>query len=175
MENSLIAMAGLPASGKSALAVRLHEALDGLLLDKDKVIAFLFQQHVDYTDEQNDLCMDVIYRTARYALAKDNAPVVVIDGRSYSRNYQIDALKRVATEGGCRLFIVECVCSAASARTRLEQDQGVHLAEDRNYAMYLRSREAADPITEPRLTLDTDSMNADECAARALSYLRGGA
>ena len=92
MNKTIIALAGLPASGKSAVAVRLHKALDSVLLDKDRVRDFLFQQYVDYSNAQNDLCVEMMYETASYLLSKDEAPVVIIDGRSYSKKSQIETL-----------------------------------------------------------------------------------
>lgn len=171
MEKTIIALAGLPASGKSAVAIRLHKALDSVLLDKDRVRDFLFQQYVDYSKEQNDLCVELMYQSAGYLLSKENSPVVIFDGRSYSRKSQIEALKHVVSTAQCRLCLIECVCSAASAKLRLQQDQGVHPAKDRDYAMYSRSKASADPIEEPRLTLDTDNLSADECGKKALAYV----
>ena len=167
----LLAFAGLPASGKSAVASRLHQALDSVLLDKDQVREFFFQQHVDYTDVQNDLCIDLMYQAAEYLMSSPQPPLVIIDGRSYSKRVQIDALKSTALRSRCRLCIVECICSADTAKTRLAQDQGIHPARDRDYAMYMRSKAAAEPILEPRLTLDTDRWTADECCQQTLNYL----
>lgn len=171
MERTIIALAGLPASGKSAIALRLNKALDSVLLDKDRVRDLIFQQHVDYSHEQNDLCVRWMYQAALYLLSKDPSPVVIIDGRSYSKSAQIVALKDTVTKARCKLCLVECVCSAESAKRRLQQDQGIHPAKDRDYALYLRSRAEAEPINEPRLTLDTDSLSAEECCERVLAYL----
>ena len=105
----LIAMAGLPASGKSTLAGQLKDALGGVLLNKDEVRAFLFGERVDYSAEQNDLCMGVIYDVAVYLLQQDPDTVVIMDGRTYSKTYQIDDLKRAAERAGTP--IVDCrVC-----------------------------------------------------------------
>jgi len=143
VRNTMIVLAGLPASGKSAVAVRLNKALDSVLLDKDRVRDFFFQEHVDYSNEQNDLCVEMMYQVASYLLLKDEAPIVIIDGRSYSRKVQIERLKAVVAQVRCNLIIVECICSPASARQRLERDYGVH----------------------------PDKLSADECALRALSYV----
>ncbi|MFK7860217.1 MAG: AAA family ATPase [Granulosicoccus sp.] len=173
MDKTIIALTGLPASGKSAVAIRLHKALDSVLLDKDRVRESMFQRYVDYSREQNDLCLDLIYQAALYLLSRERSPVVIIDGRSYSRKSQVDTLKNVVAKARCRLCLVECICSAESARQRLLQDQGVHPAKDRDYAMYLRSKASAEPIEEPRLILDTDELSADECAEKALAYMAG--
>ena len=173
MHRTIIALAGLPASGKSAIAIRLHKALDSVLLDKDRIRDDLFQQYVDYSDAQNNVCVEMMYEVAKYLLSKDEAPVVIIDGRSYSRNSQIESLKAFIADVQCNLILIECVCSSESARQRLEKDQGVHPAKDRDYALYCRSKANAEPIVEPILVLDTDHLSADECAAKALNYLAG--
>ena len=171
MQKTIVALAGLPASGKSAIAARLHKTLDSVLLDKDCVRASLFQQYVDYSNAQNDLCVEMIYEVANYLLSQDKAPVVIIDGRSFSRSSQIETLLKFVAKVQCRLIIIECICSSETARQRLEKDQGVHPAKDRDYALYSRSKAAAEPIEEARLILDTDQFSADECARQALNHI----
>lgn len=170
---TLIAFAGLPASGKSTVARHLCQALDCPLLDKDRVREFLFKQYVDYTDNQNDLCVSIIYQVAHYLLSTAQTPMIILDGRSYSRRKQIDALMDAANSMQARVCLVECVCSEASAQKRLTQDQGIHPAKDRDFTMYLRSKASAEPITEPRLILDTDQCTAEQGCEQVLTYLAG--
>lgn len=167
----LIAMAGLPASGKSAVASKLASHLNSVLLDKDHVREFLFKGAVDYERKQDDLCLKVIYDVACYHLAKRPATPVILDGRSYSRNYQVEAVKNTAVRAGVVLHFIECVCSSQTARLRLESDRGIHVAEDRDYALYERSLAAAEVIVEPKLILDTEKFNEHECTQIALSYI----
>lgn len=59
----IIAMAGLPGVGKSTLARALAARLDAVVLDKDRIRASLFPpSHVDYSRDQDDFCIDVMYR-----------------------------------------------------------------------------------------------------------------
>lgn len=168
----LIAMAGLPASGKSAVAQKLANQLSAVLLDKDQVRDFLFNDAVDYTREQDDLCVDVMYKVASYHLsARPNTPVI-LDGRSYSRQYQVDAVKQTAVSANVALRIIECVCTPEQARLRLESDQDAHLAKNRDYAMYQQSRATAELITEPKLVLDTEKNNVAQCVHLVLAYLK---
>ena len=63
-DSMLIAMAGLPGTGKSTLAAPLASDL-GVLLNKDDVQALLFPPPVlDYSREQDDLVMQAIYAAA---------------------------------------------------------------------------------------------------------------
>ena len=173
MGKTVIAMAGLPASGKSAVALRLLNATDSVLLNKDSVRDFMFARFVDYSTEQNDLCIEMMYQVALYLLSKKDSPFVIIDGRSFSRRSQIERLHAFVSDAQCTLRIIECVYSIESARERLLKDQDNHPAKDRNFAMYSKSRASADTIVAPRLTLDTDVLSEAECARRAIDYIVG--
>jgi predicted kinase len=165
-------MAGLPASGKSVLARRLQGVLQAVLLDKDQVRACLFEGYVTYTRDQDDLCVDVLYDVAEFHLRQRPETPIILDGRTYSRTYQVNALKQAARRMDVPLRIIECVCSPETARLRLQQDAGVHVAQDRDYALYQRSRSSAEPIEEPRQVVATDCCTLDECVNQALSYLQ---
>ena len=170
----LIAMAGLPASGKSVIARKLAQRLQGIVLDKDEARASLFGTYVDYTREQDDLCVAILYDVARYHRSQRPGTPIILDGRTYSRRYQVAALKQAAERMAVPLTIVECVCAPESAKQRLEQDFGVHLARDRDYSLYLRSCAGAEPIEEPKLILDTDRHDPEECVAQVLAFLEDG-
>ena len=165
-------MAGLPASGKSAVSQALKQSLDAVLLDKDQVRAGLFTDHVDYTRKQDDLCVDIMYNVAHYHLTNRPQTPVILDGRTYSRRYQIDSVKRAAKRADTSIHIIECVCSSETARMRLRQDKDKHIARNRDELLYEKSRAAAEPITEPRLVLDTEHLTKEQCALSALDYIR---
>lgn len=171
MSKTLIVFAGLPASGKTAIAKMLQQAINALMLDKDLVRDLMFRGFVDYSDQQNDLCVDLMYQVAEYALLQENPPFIILDGRSYSRRKQIEALKCLVARTDCCLCLVECICSEETARNRLALDKDVHIAADRDFSMYLRSKASADPINEPRLTLDTDHCTPAQGCQRVIDYL----
>ena len=167
-----MALAGLPATGKSTLAKALGPALDALVLDKDVLRAALFADRVDYSAEQNDLVIDIAYRTAAYLHRTLDRPTVIIDGRTFSERHQVVTLKRAASAMQTSLVIIECRCTPDTARQRLSSDDGSHPAADRDFALYLRRRASADPIEEPKLVLDTDRMDLRRCLALSIEYAR---
>lgn len=171
----LIAMAGLPASGKSTLGRRLARELPATLLDKDALRGCLFDGTVDYSAAQNDLVVDVAFRVAAYLIGRRPDACVVVDGRTFSEARQVDALRRAAADMATPLRIVECRCSEGSARARLERDAGVHPAADRDFAMWTRRRATAVPIEGDVLRLDTDALTLERCVRLALDHVRGGA
>ena len=167
----LIAFAGLQATGKSTLAKKLQQELLAILLDKDIVRDCLFAEHVDYSAAQNDLCLNIIYQLSGYYLQKNPESKIILDGRTYSKRYQIEALKQAANQFHTQFRIIECVCSEESTRKRLEHDQN-HLAKDRDFALYQRIKAAADPIIEPKLVIDTDLLSLEESIAKIITYLK---
>jgi adenylylsulfate kinase len=170
----LIAMAGLPGTGKSALARALAAALPAVVLDKDCVRAALFPpEEVEYTTSQDDFCVDVLLQAAAYLLRKDPAKIVIIDGRTFSRHTQVAALVRAADHIGAPLELIECVCSAETAIERLNRDRatGCHPAANRDAALYDAVKARFEPLVIPHLVVDTDRP-LETCLAACLHYLR---
>jgi adenylylsulfate kinase len=173
----LIAMAGLPGSGKSTLAACLEQRLEAVVLDKDRVRAALFPPRVlDYSAEQDDIAMAAVYQAAAAILRADPRQAVVLDGRTFLRPGQVRPLLDLAASVGERARVIECVCDDAVARERLERDlaRGDHPAGNRTFALYLSLKVVAEPITVPRLVLDTGKPSLDECVRRCLDYLSAG-
>jgi predicted kinase len=173
----IIAMAGLPGVGKTTLARALAPHLDAVVLDKDRVRLGLFgPSHVDYTDEQDDFCVDLMYRATAWLRHRNLAPAVILDGCTYTRADQVTALRRVAADLDEALQIIECTCQDTLAVARIEGDRAAarHPAANRDSALYRRFQVAAVPITEPKLVLDTGrsvAVNVADCLAH-LAALR---
>lgn len=171
----LIAMAGLPATGKSTIAAGLKRVLNAAVLNKDEVRAALFPEVVlDYSDEQNDLAMAAIYNATAAILKKNPEQAVIIDGRTFLRAYQVHDLLELARSVNQYPCVIECVCADEVARERLEKDQaaGIHPARNRTFEHYLRSKAAAEPLTVPRLTLDTGVVSLEQCLDRAFAFVQ---
>ncbi len=165
----IVAMAGLPGAGKSTLAGALATQLHAVVLDKDRIRAGLFPpSNVDYTDDQNDFCVDVMYRTAEWLLCGDHPPVVILDGCTYTRANQIATLRRTAVDLGEPLRIIECICDDGLALARIADDVS-HLAGNRDAALYRKLQAAAHPITGPKLVVDTGRPLA-ACVADCVAY-----
>jgi predicted kinase len=170
----LIAMAGLPGTGKSTLAARLAEALGGVILGKDQVRAALFPPPaLDYSREQDDLSMAAVYSAATYLLRTSPLRTVILDGRTFLRGYQVNDLLALAATVGETPRVIECVCDDDTARQHLEGGlaRGEHPAGNRTFALYRTLKTEAKPLTLPRLTLDTGRLSLEECVAQSLAYL----
>ncbi len=172
----LIAMAGLPGTGKSTLSQKLMSALHAIVLDKDAVRSALFlDKYVEYSTEQDDLVISIMFQVAEFCFRKYPSITILIDGRLFSRRYQVQDVVQFAARVQQPLKIIECVCSDETAKHRLEQStaRGAHPARNRSYELYLSIKARWEPIQEPKLVLNTDG-DLEECTARALQYIRDG-
>jgi len=174
----LVAMAGLPGTGKSTLARALVACLaqrgtPAMILDKDRVRVALFSaDDIAYTREQDDLCVDIVLQVAGYLLSVDATRVVILDGRTYSRTYQVRRVTEAAEAMKAEPAFIKCTCSAATALRRIARDQadGGHPAGNRDRDLYCRVAALAQPLAVPHLTVDTEG-SLDDSVTACLAYL----
>jgi predicted kinase len=179
----LIVMAGLPGTGKSTLAKALAQALPGLVLNKDQARAALFPSgEIAYSGPQDDLVVHILLLLAAYYLDRDPQRWIILDGRPFTRLYQVRQVLDFASAKNERLGLyagreislrfIECVCPEAVARQRLERAawRGAHPAANRNYALYRQMKASAEPLQVPHLVVDTVA-DRSVCLQQCLDYL----
>jgi|SRR5208337_3846416 len=168
----IVLMAGLPGTGKTTLARELTHRTQGALLSKDMIRAALFSpEDVEYSVEQDDFVMELMLEAARFLLQKTPTRKVILDGRTFSRRYQIDRVLNVARELAQPWTIIECTCSDESARRRLDlEPDPAHPARNRTFALYLEVKARFEPITYPKTTINTDQP-LEECSEQAFVAL----
>jgi adenylylsulfate kinase len=170
----IVLMAGLPGTGKSVLAEALAERLGGTVLSKDRIRhAFFSPRDIEYSTEQDDFIMDVMLLAAQRILQKASDRTVFLDGRTFSRRYQIERVIDIASRLGQCWRILECVCSEETVRDRLrsQTDEGQHPAANRTYALYLEIKQRFEAITRLKMVIDTDQP-LEHCVSLALNSLR---
>jgi predicted kinase len=169
----IVLMAGLPGTGKTTLARELARRTAGRLLSKDEVRHAIFTaDEIEYSSRQDDFCLRIMMETAEYLLSRNPSRKIFLDGRPFSRRYQIKNVIAAAESMSQPWCILECACSEETARRRLEQDidSGVHPAGNRDYRLYLAVKARFEAITSPKVVIDMEQ-ELDTCVRAALEKL----
>ena len=118
--------------------------------------------------------MEIMLETARFLLRKAPAREVFLDGRTFSRRYQIDRVLKFARELAQPWTIIECTCSEESARRRLDlEGDPAHPAHNRTFVLYLEVKARFEPITYPKTTINTDQP-LEKCVEQGLAAMTVG-
>lgn len=170
----IVLMAGLPGSGKSTLARELAARTAGRVLSKDEIRHAIFlPEEIEYSSRQDDYCLQIILETAGYLLSRNPDRSIFLDGRPFSRRYQIENVLAAAASQHQPWRILECACSEETAKRRLARgaEAGEHPARNRDYRLYLEVKSRFEAITHAKTLINTDQA-LETCVEQALATLR---
>ena len=170
----IVLMAGFPGTGKTTLAHELARRTSGRVLSKDEFRHAIFAPgEIEYSPQQDDFVMHLMLETAGCLLSRNRERKLFLDGRPFSRRYQIENVIAAAGSVHQPWRIIECVCSEGTARKRLEADaeSRAHPAGNRDSKLYLEVKARFEAITLPKVVVDTEKP-LTECVEHGLVALR---
>jgi predicted kinase len=148
----LIAMAGLPGTGKSTCADLIARNLHVPLVDKDDLLELVRHSSIEDELEQGRLAYDLVFSLASRQLANDTS--VIVD-TCLAFGWLRSKLAGIATAHNARMLVVHCVCSDDVARKRIAA-RATRGLPHRNLTEYDRLRLIFEDFdTSPNLTVNT--------------------
>jgi predicted kinase len=164
-ENRIVCFAGLPASGKSYLVDSLERTyLDKVfVLNKDIIRHALFGEHfTEYTSDQDDFVVHQMFDTVRYFFQNRSGMLVIIDGVTFGQSYRVQFAIDYAKQLDVPIGFILCSCDEDIVRERLQKDSNIHLAKNRDFAMYQQCKARFELLEVEHLALDTSDPNKEQ-------------
>jgi predicted kinase len=156
------------------VARELASRTGGRVVSKDEIRHAIFTpEEIEYSTQQDDFCLQIMLQTVGYLLSQDCGRMIFLDGRTFSRRYQIENVLTAAASLHQPWRILECVCSDETAKDRIEQQASTsdHPAGNRDYALYLEVKSRFEVIIYSKTIINTDEP-LEACLEQALAALR---
>ena len=168
----LVAMCGLPGTGKSYFAAKLTEQLPFLVLETDRLRKVLVE-HPKYTTAEHRRVFRSCYYLIEYYLA--NGYSVLFDATNLNEEFRTH-LYDISESTGAPLAVVHATAPLNTVRRRLKQrkaDRHANTYSDAGWLIYTRLVPVEEPVRREHYALDS-SKSIAPVLERVDSWARSG-
>lgn len=162
----VVALMGLPGSGKTTLARALAPLLSARTVSRDEIRAAMFRP-CSFTDAEKAAAFEAVLQAVAVNCKLGHSTVV--DGMPFSRPGEFEAVRDASVAGGCRALPVLCSLSIEEAQRRVRRQQA-H-ADDRDEGLVQEVADRFRPLPQGTLQLDA-TRPAGELAEAVLAQIR---
>ena len=164
----LVIFRGLPGTGKTRLVRKLLQRRPDLLVLSRDALRTAILPHPTFGDDEKALVDDLIVSMAGFLLSRGSS--VVIDGMALSSAQRLQEFADTAASRQKPVRIIECICSEATAISRINADRHNHPAGDRGPELYELIRQRYEATELPLLRIDTDG-DEEENLKAVIGYM----
>ena len=149
----VIALMGLPGSGKTTLAEALAPRMSARIVSRDAVRAAMFRP-CSFSDAEKAAAFTAVLRAV--AVNCELGCSTIVDGMPFSREGELEAVSEASEEHGSRTLPVFCSISIEQAQRRVGRDrrESEQVAGDRDGELVLEVAQRFRPLPTGTLELD---------------------
>ncbi len=159
----LIMVTGLPGTGKTTYAKTLADSIGGRHFNTD-IIRDQLNMRGQYDEASKRMIYEALFKHTQSCL-KRGLPVVV-DGTFFRKELR-EPFVDLAEELNCSIFWVEIKADEPIIKERVSQKREFSEAD---YEVYLKIKEAFEPIEGEHLTLQSDLLSVEEMVESTMTY-----
>ncbi|MDB2275552.1 Predicted kinase [Halorubrum ezzemoulense] len=153
----LVVVCGLPGVGKTTVAERIADHVDGRIRRTDVIRKQLFDDP-EYTDAETEAVYAELLARARDDV--DDGGAVVLDATFADARFRADA-QETAAEAAAEFDLVEVACDEAVVERRIERRDGI---SDADFEIHLHFKELFDEVASEHVVVDNSGTEAETFA-----------
>ncbi|TKX46879.1 kinase [Halorubrum sp. SD690R] len=153
----LVVVCGLPGVGKTTVAERIADHVDGRIRRTDVIRKQLFDDP-EYTDAETEAVYAELLARARDDV--DAGGAVVLDATFADARFRADA-QETAAEAAAEFDLVEVACDEAVVERRIERRDGI---SDADFEIHLHFKKLFDEVASEHVVVDNSGTEAETFA-----------
>ena len=153
----LVVVCGLPGVGKTTVAERIADHVDGRIRRTDVIRKELFDDP-EYTDAETEAVYVELLSRARGDV--DAGDAVVLDATFADDRFRTDA-RETAAEAGAEFDLVEVACDEDVVERRIERRDGI---SDADFDIHLHFKQLFDEVATDHVVVDNSGTEPETFA-----------